>query len=158
MLTLWCWHVCAHSLMLTALPFLCWPLCRQPSSCPEVWFWRGYQSWHATCPNDRSLDSCQKWFLWACKEDVCAPYPDWDWECPCPCWNCPWWPPAEKTGRGFLLNCPSGPLTTQPVVTEGHQLNSCLCVVLLLMQCCLKFAVNFVIDNKNWAGKNTSLL
>ena len=27
----------------------------------------------------------------------------------CPCQNCSRWPPAEKTGRGSLLNCPLFP-------------------------------------------------
>ena len=37
---------------------------------------------------------------------------------PCPCQNCSQWPPAGKTGRGFLLNgslCPPPPPTTLSV-------------------------------------------
>ena len=33
---------------------------------------------------------------------------------PCPCQNCPQEPPAEKTGRGSLLNCPSCPPLPPP--------------------------------------------
>ena len=36
---------------------------------------------------------------------------------PCPCQNCSQWPPAEKTGRGFLLNHPS--CTPDDLIIQG---------------------------------------
>ena len=39
----------------------------------------------------------------------------------CPCHNCSWWSPAEKTGRGSLLNRPSWP--PGDPIGQGSELN-----------------------------------
>ena len=40
---------------------------------------------------------------------------------PCPCQNCSQWHPAEKTGRGSWLNCPS--CSPHQPVSQGNELN-----------------------------------
>ena len=40
---------------------------------------------------------------------------------PFPCQNCSQWPPAEKTGGGTLLNCPSCP--SDDPIGQGTELN-----------------------------------
>ena len=66
---------------------------------------------------------------------------------PCPCQNCSQWSPAEKTGRGSLVNRPScappSPRPPPPSITQSvTKLNwtelTCLCVcmaVLLTVDC-----------------------
>ena len=46
---------------------------------------------------------------------------------PCSCQNCPQRPPAEKTGRGSLLNRPSYP--PNDIIGQGTELNELHCII-----------------------------